>query len=103
MPLTLVCIPAAISATERPRYNELLRRLAGAVRNRTELADGYTFDLDASITLPEVAEWIAMERLCCPFLTFLLDVSPGGAAQLTLCGPRGVKAILRDALAAASK
>jgi hypothetical protein len=102
MPLTLVCIPTAIGADERPRYNELIRRLAAAVRERTELADGFAFALDTSITLPEVAEWIAMERLCCPFLTFLLDVSPGGATQLTLSGPEGVKAILRHAITAAS-
>jgi hypothetical protein len=43
-----------------------------------------------------------MERLCCPFLTFLLDVSPGGPTQLTLSGPEGVKAILRHAITAAS-
>ena len=102
MSLPLACVPSAISPADRPRHNELIRRLAAAVKERTELADGYAFALDASITLPEVAEWIAMERLCCPFLTFLLDVSPGGATQLTLCGPKGAKAILRDAIAAAS-
>jgi hypothetical protein len=73
------------------------------VQNRTELPDGYSFDLDASISLPEVGEWIALERLCCPFLAFQLDVRPGGATQLTLRGPEGAKAILRDAIAAASE
>ena len=103
MNLPLGCIPTAITPAERPRYNELIRRLAGAVQNPTELPDGYAFDLDASMVLPEVAEWIAMERLCCPFLSFQLDVRPGAATRLTLRGPEGTKAILRDAIAAASE
>ena len=102
MPLPLACCPTAISPAARPRYNELIRRLAGAVRNRTELSDGYAFDLDTSISLPEVAEWIAMERLCCPFLAFRLDLHPGGATELTLRGPEGAKAILEKAIAAAA-
>ena len=98
MPLPLACCPTAISPAARPRYNELIRRLAGSVRNRTELSDGYAFDLDESISLQEIAEWIAMERLCCPFLAFQLDVSAGGATQLSLRGPDGAKAILREAI-----
>jgi hypothetical protein len=40
------------------------------------LPDGYTFKLDSkAISLPEVSEWISMERLCCPFLTLQLSAS----------------------------
>lgn len=102
MSLPLACIASAIAPAERSRYNDLIRRLAGAVRNRAEIPDGFVFDLDPSISLPEVAEWISMERLCCPFLTIQIDVRPGGATQLTLRGPDGAKAIVRDAIAAAS-
>lgn len=48
------------------------------------------------MTLPEVAEWITMERLCCPFLTFQLDVKGNGDSQLTMRGPVGAKAVLRE-------
>ena len=41
------------------------------------------------MTLPEVAEWITMERLCCPFLAFQLDVNANGESRLTLRGRRG--------------
>jgi hypothetical protein len=102
MNVPLACAPTAISPAERPRHNELMRLLAGAARGRSELPDGYAFDLAPSISLPEVAEWIAMERLCCPFLAFQLDVRPGEATRLTLRGPEGAKAILRDAIAAAA-
>lgn len=90
------CNPKAISAAERPRYAGLVKRLRAAVRDRTEISDGYAFKLDSkSITLPEAAEWIAMERLCCPFLTLQLSASGNQAHWvLTLTGPAGVKALL---------
>jgi hypothetical protein len=67
------------------------------VQDRSELPDGYAYTLDTKkITLPEVAEWITMERLCCPFLTFQLDVKGNGESALTLRGPQGAKAILRE-------
>jgi len=94
--LPLACNIAAISPAERPRYNDLIKRLRTAIQQRNELSDGYTYTLDTQkITLPEVAEWITMERLCCPFLTFQLDVK-GDASQLTLRGPAGAKAILSE-------
>src|SRR5215510_12956525 len=72
----LACNPKAISAADRPRYNELMKRLRAAVRDHSEIADGYSFKLDGkAMTLPEAAEWISMERLCCQFLTFQLSVS----------------------------
>src|SRR5437899_8459247 len=93
----LACNIKAISAAERPRYNDLVKRLRIAVQDRNELSDGYAYKLDTKkITLPEVAEWITMERLCCPFLTFQLDVKGNGDSQLTMRGPVGAKAILQE-------
>jgi hypothetical protein len=93
----LACNVNAIDAAKRPRYNHLMKRLRSAVRNPVEVADGYVYELDLqAIALPEVAEWIAMERLCCPFLTFELVVNGDGATHLTLRGPVGAKAILQE-------
>lgn len=67
-----------------------------AVRERRELPDGYAFLIDATaLMLPEAAEWIDMERRCCPFLTIQLE-APGGGEDfwLRLRGPAGTKAIL---------
>src|SRR5262245_19072696 len=92
----LACNMKAISAAERPRYNALVKRLRTAVRERRELADGYQLRLDGkAISLPETAEWISMERLCCPFLTLQIEVSGAqGNWILRLTGPAGVKAFL---------
>ena len=90
------CNLTAISSAERPRYNELMKRVRHAIRDRREISNGYAFKLDSkSITLPEAAEWIGMERLCCPFLTLQLSVAGSQAHWvLTLTGAEGVKALL---------
>ena len=94
----VACNLKAISATERPRYNELMKRLRTAVRERSELPDGYDFRLDGNaITLREVADWISLERLCCPFLNFQLFASGSQSNWvLKLTGPTGVKALLQE-------
>ena len=93
--LVLACNIKAISAVQRPRYNDLVSRLRSAMRDRVELPDGYTYLLNsAKITEPEISEWIAMERLCCPFLIFQFEVT-GEGSRLTMRGPEGAKAILQ--------
>jgi hypothetical protein len=93
----LACNLKAIGAAQRPRYNDLMKRLRASARAHSDVAGGYVFQLDSNaISLPEVAEWIAMERLCCPFLTFQLSTSGDRPDwHLTLTGPQGVKALLQ--------
>ena len=74
----LACNIQAISAAERPRYNDLVSRLRAAIRTLTNCRTVTRYSLDsAEITLPELSEWLALERLCCPFLIFTLE----GAGQ----------------------
>jgi len=89
----LACNPDAISAAERPHYNELVARIRSAMQNRRTIPNGYAFQLDSRIvSLPEAAEWIGIERLCCPFLTLQLSASGNQTGwTLTLTGPEGVK------------
>lgn len=96
-PPVIVCNTKAISAAERPRYSDLMRRLRLAIRGRSEIRDGYTFRLDGQmLSLPAVADWISMERLCCPFLNFQLSASGNQSDwDLKLTGPKGVKALLQ--------
>jgi hypothetical protein len=56
----------------------------------------YSFTPDrTAISLTEAAEWMNMERLCCPFLTLQLSAGGGqGNWRLTLTGPKGVKPLL---------
>ena len=92
----LACKIHAIGAVDRPRYNDLVTRLRSATRDRKELPDGYEYLLESTkITLAEVSEWITMERLCCPFLTFQLE-GVGRDSHLTMRGPDGAKAVLGE-------
>jgi hypothetical protein len=96
-PPVFACNLKAISTAERPRYNDLVKRLRSSIRDRKELPDGYALKLDGkAISLPEAAEWITMERLCCPFLTLQLSASGEQAHWLlNLTGPEGVKPLLQ--------
>jgi hypothetical protein len=90
------CNLKAISAAERPRYNDLVKRIRAAIRDRSEISNGYVFKVASkAISLPEAAEWVSMERLCCPFLTLQLAASGNQADWLlTLTGPTGVKQLI---------
>ena len=94
---TFACNLNAISVADSPRYNELGKRLRTTMMKPTETLDGYRFRLDYDkMSLREVAEWISMERLCCPFLTFQLETSgTEDEFSLRLGGPFGVKGLLQ--------
>ena len=96
----IACDLSAIPAEARPRHASLLRSLAAKTRERRELGDGFAFRFDTdSGTLTELAEWIGLERRCCPFLRFTIDVEPGGALWLRLTGDGGVKAFVGETFA----
>ena len=96
-PMPLACVPDAIPAAERAPHARLARALfhdAAAIEPMDDGGEGYRVVLDAS-QHDEVARWVANERLCCPFLRFVVDVAPGaGALTLTLTGPPGARALL---------
>jgi hypothetical protein len=82
------------------RYRELRRALGRSVRDMQELADGWALELDPSAeAFLGAAEWITLERLCCPFLQFELDWSPTQPrVQLRLRGSAGAKQVVGAAL-----
>jgi hypothetical protein len=97
----LACDLSAISASDRPRYNELRRIAGAAVIGQRELADGLAIQIDTGrIALPQLAEWISFERKCCPFFEFRIDLAPdSGPVWLTLTGRAGVKEFITEAFA----
>ncbi len=99
-PPVFACDRLAITAAERPRYNSLLGKLRSAVRESQETEKGYRFRIDQGVhTLTDTAEWISMERRCCPFLSFELRMAPAGKDfWLLVEGPVGVKSFLNSEL-----
>ena len=97
----LVCRLDALTAEDRERHAALGAEIKSAVPGVEELADGWAFRFppEARI-LRQLAEWIAFERLCCPFLDFALTIAGGaGESRLHVTGPEGVKGFLKSELA----
>ena len=95
---TLTCRLDNLEGPQRPRYQELRRAMKGAGETR-ELPDGCAVRFPSDPTLfVKVAEWITLERLCCPFLDFGLDWSERDGVLLRLTGGPGVKTFLATQL-----
>jgi hypothetical protein len=85
----------ALDAGQRARQHELRQKLLPAVVARQEIADGYAFELgNDAATFLAAAEWVILERRCCPFLTFNLGWADRGGVVLRLTGPPGVREFL---------
>ncbi len=97
----LACDLTAISASDRPRYNELRRMVGAAVIGKRDLPDGLAIQIDTfRIALSQLAEWISFERKCCPFFEFRIDLAAeSGPVWLSLTGRAGVKEFVSAAFA----
>jgi hypothetical protein len=92
-----------LDGTEQERYGALRAAMRLAVEETRDVPDGYAIRLRPDVTIfRQVAEWISLERRCCPFLCLTLQWSEGNAVWLTLTGGPGVKGFLAGQLAANS-
>jgi hypothetical protein len=91
------CRMDAIEADRRPQHIATSRHLFSAVSEIKELTNGYAFRLpDEAEVLIKVAEFISLEKLCCPFFDFTLEVErEGGRVWLQLTGREGVKPFIQ--------
>ena len=89
----IVCILEALTPDERKRAAQLRRAIGEAMLERADLADGIALRVQCELQI--LAEWIALERRCCPFLSFELRWHRGeDAPWLALRGPDGTKEFL---------
>lgn len=89
----LACNPNAIPAEQREQWAKTGKQVYEAVQEIQDMPTGYGFRLAPdSIMLLKLAEYIANERLCCPFLRFTVEIEPNqGPFWLRLTGSEGVK------------
>ena len=99
MPAPFTCELTAIAPAERRAHQELIHRLVcETVQSLRELPDGVALRCAAD-AYETVVRFVARERLCCPCLTFTLEIAPArGALWLRLTGPEGVKEFLQAEL-----
>jgi hypothetical protein len=95
--IPIACDLNAIQADEREQHGTTIRHIFEAVQSVQELPYGYAFRLPAETDmLRNASEFIANERLCCPFLGFKLELEPQSAALwLHLIGGEGVKQFIK--------
>ena len=89
----LACDLKAFQPEERKHWRQLLDQLTAAVVEVRELSNGYALDINTRrMSVVEVAQWADLERKCCPFFNFQLDLhGDDGTLWLGLAGLEGVK------------
>ena len=97
----LACDLGALDAAQRARYNALRAKLGARRLGVREVADGYVFSYPGEPdVVVSLAEFVTLERRCCPFFDFALEVSAGASqVQLKIGGDPDVKEFMRSQLA----
>jgi hypothetical protein len=99
--VAIACDPSAVPAEEREQWIAAGKHVYASVQDIQELPMGYTFTLAPdSVLLRTLANYLASERLCCPFLHFTVEIEVnGGPFRLQLTGGPGVKDYIRSVFA----
>ena len=85
---------SVLSPEQREMHLGASRDLFSSLKQIQELSNGYEVRLDGPNVIVKAAEFIALEKLCCPFLNFSLEVeAENGPVWLKLTGREGVKAV----------
>ena len=92
--IPIACNPNAIPLEKREQHSALAQEIFGSATERKELANGYAFQLPTAL-LRQIAEWMPLEQLCCPFFDFGLELRHTGELWLSLTGAEGVKDLVR--------
>ena len=87
------CNVSALDEAQRRRRALLAEWFQVGTVDVHELSDGYAFHLDeVSLAAQHVDEFVALERLCCPFLRLKVRRGPGHSGPVLEIGGRdGVK------------
>lgn len=92
------CNRSALTAQARKRhFDELSPQLRARKIAIRELRDGFEFEFPSDTPSYQlVSEWVAGERLCCPFFDIDVHIErEGGNLWLRLTGREGVKQFIR--------
>jgi hypothetical protein len=72
--IPIACAIGALTEAQREREEVLLQEHLASVQEVEEREDGYSFRYPADLELfGRMAELVALEHLCCPFLDFQLE------------------------------
>ena len=96
--IPIVCNMSVFMPDERELHIQAASRLLQSLQDVHEAENGFEFAFpNESEVITRMAEFIAKERLCCPFLEFTLKIpADSGPIALFLTGPEGTKEFLRE-------
>ena len=97
-PSKLACDMTAIPEAQRESHLANGRALFSRIADTRELPDGFEFRFSYQPDLLQtLGAFVSLEKLCCPFLTFVIEISAdNGPVLFRLTGPEGVKAFIRE-------
>jgi len=97
----IACDMTVLSPAQRERHLATSRELFSTLKQSRELSNGYEFRIDGPNVILQAAEFVSLEKLCCPFLNFEITVeAENGSVWLKLTGREGVKAFVREEISA---
>jgi hypothetical protein len=96
-PPAFACNMDALTLTERMRHVANTAHLMKTLRAVREDANGYSFQFaNETQVIRKIAEFVSLERLCCPFFDFTLQVKAEDASvSLQIAGAQGIKDFIR--------
>ena len=93
------CDMDAFTSEQRERHMALIEQHLLAADETAELPGGYQLRYDnGSHCYAELAEWIRLERLCCPWIQFGLDLE-GETVTLSLRASEAARPVLVEEFA----
>jgi hypothetical protein len=90
----------SLTKEQRERKKQIAQKMASARVETKELANGYVFRFrPEAISFAEVADWVASERVCCPFFDLAIEAErENGPLSLRITGREGVKKFIQGEL-----
>ena len=92
----IACQMNALTIEERSRQAKLFAELTHVVQRVQELPDGIAVEFSSKADIwMSAAEFITLERRCCPFLSFSMEIKgEDGPMWLRITGREGVREFL---------
>jgi hypothetical protein len=93
-----VCNMSVLTPHERERHSQNTTNLMKTLQGVAEVANGYSFHFaNETQTILQIAEFISLERLCCPFFDFTLQLrAEDKSITLQIAGTDGIKDFIRS-------
>ena len=86
----------ALNDHERQRYDFLRSQVLARVESVAATARSFHLQLASTVSAQDVAEWMALEHRCCPFVNIALSIRSDDTRWVELGGSEAIKDFLRN-------